>query len=81
MKKAFDSAQWDSARNRLVEALQELDAEGYPSDMIADVAMAVGVHLIERVYGRDALLEHLARLAMIFSDPNFDPSSSGGSLQ
>jgi hypothetical protein len=62
MRENFDTAQRDAAEERVVVTLRELVAEGYPPDLIADVTMAIGVHLVERIYGRNLLLEHIGRL-------------------
>jgi hypothetical protein len=43
--------------------------------------MASGVVLIDQVYGRDALVAHLARLALKASDPNADMSTGPRFLQ
>jgi hypothetical protein len=43
--------------------------------------MASGVVLIDEVYGRDALVRHLARLALTASDPKADMSIAPKFLQ
>jgi hypothetical protein len=58
----------EAANERLVYFLRALADEGYPDELIADVTMASGVVLIDEVYGRDALVRHLARLALTASD-------------
>jgi hypothetical protein len=79
--KTFNRENWDAANERLVYFLKELADEGYPDDLLADVTLASGVVLIDQVYGRDALVAHLARLALKASDPNADMSTGPRFLQ
>lgn len=73
--KPFNRENWEAANERLGYFLKELADEGYPDDLLADVTMASGVVFIDQVYGRDALIAHLARLALKASDPNADMST------
>jgi hypothetical protein len=66
--RAFNRENWEAANERLVYFLRALADEGYPDELIADVTMASGVVLIDEVYGRDALVRHLARLALTASE-------------
>jgi hypothetical protein len=77
----FNRENWEAANERLVYFLRALADEGYPDELIADVTMASGVVLIDEVYGRDALVRHLARLALTASDPKADMSIAPKFLQ
>jgi hypothetical protein len=79
--KTFNRENWQAAKERLTYFLKELADEGYPDDLIADVTIMAGVFLVDQVYGRDALVTHLARLALKASDPNDDLSTSSRFLQ
>ena len=79
--KTFTRENWEGANERLVYFLKQLADEGYPDDLLADVTMASGVALIDQVYGRDALVAHLARVALKAADPNADMSACPRLLQ
>ncbi len=51
------------------------------AELIADVTMGSGVVLIDEFYGRDALVRHLARLAVTAFDPKADMSAAPKFLQ
>jgi hypothetical protein len=70
--KVFNRENWDAANERLTYFLRELADDGYPGDLIADVTMAAGVVLIDEVFGREALVRHLGRLALTAMDPKAD---------
>jgi hypothetical protein len=72
---------WNAANERLVYFLKELADEGYPDDLLADATMALGVVLIDQVYGRDVLLAHLTRVALKAADPNADMSNGPRLMQ
>jgi hypothetical protein len=76
-KQTFDKDEWNACKNRVAHAVRQMIDEGYPEAMVADVTTAVGVFLVDRVYGRDALVAHLTNLAMKTSDPNFDLAGGG----
>jgi hypothetical protein len=67
--KVFNRENWDAANERLTYFLRELADDGYRGDLIADVTMAAGVVLIDEVFGREALVPHLGRLALTAMDP------------
>jgi hypothetical protein len=79
--RAFNRENWEAANERLVYFLRALADEGYPDELIADVTMASGVVLIDEVYGRDALVRHLARLALTAADRKADMSIAPKFLQ
>src|SRR4030095_6817650 len=70
--KVFNRENWDAANERLTYFLRELGDDGYPDDLIAHVTMAAGVVLIDEVFGREALVRHLGRLAVTAMDPKAD---------
>ena len=67
--KVFNRENWDAANERLTYFLRELADDGYPDNLIADVTMAAGLVLIDDVFGREALVRHLCRLALTAIDP------------
>ena len=67
--KVFNRENWDAANERLTYFLRELADDGYPDNLIADVTMAAGVVLIDEVFGREALVRHICRLALTAIDP------------
>jgi hypothetical protein len=79
--RAFNRESWEAVNERLVYFLKALGEEGYPDELIADVTMASGVVLIDRVYGRDALVRHLAKVTLTAFDPNADMSTAPRFLQ
>ena len=79
--KAFNRENWQAANERLAYFLKALSDDGYPDELIADVTMASGVVLIDEFYGRDALVRHLARLAVTAFDPKADMSAAPKFLQ
>ena len=74
--RASNRENWEAANERLDYFLKVLADDGYPNELIADVVMAAGVALIDRVYGRDVLVRHLGRLAVTAFDPNADMSTA-----
>jgi hypothetical protein len=70
--KVFNRENRDAANERLTYFLRELADDGYPADLIADVTMTAGVVLIDEVFGREALVRHLCRLALTAIDPKAD---------
>jgi hypothetical protein len=50
--------------------------DGYPNELIAEAVMAAGIVHIDRVYGRDVLVQQLGRLARTAFDPNADMSTA-----
>jgi hypothetical protein len=72
MTKDFTRENWTAANERLTYFLRELAEDGYPDDLIADVTMTAGVVLIDEVFGREALVRHLCRLALTAINPKAD---------
>jgi hypothetical protein len=79
--RAFNRENWEAANEQLGYFLKVLADDGYPDELIADVIMASGVVLIDRVYGRDMLVPHLSRLLLTATDPKADMSSAPRFLQ
>src|SRR5262245_40264906 len=79
--RAFNRENWEAANEQLGYFLKVLADEGYPDELIADVIMALGVLLIDQVYGRDMLVRHLSRLLLTAFDPKADMSTAPKFLQ
>jgi hypothetical protein len=79
--RAFNRENWEAANDQLSYFLKVLADDGYPDELIADVIMASGVLLIDRVCGRDVLVRHLSRLLLTAFDPKADMSTGPGFLQ
>jgi hypothetical protein len=79
--RAFNRENWEAANDQLSYFLKVLADDGYPDELIADVIMASGVLLIDRVCGRDVLVRHLSRLLLTAFDPKADMSTGPGFFQ